>query len=340
MFVIGAPCWAATYYVAQTGDDSNTCDQAQDSNTPKQTIGAGKGCLAPSDTLIIKAGSYNEAITSYTSAGIDGYGIPSGSSWSSPTTIKAEVAGTVTLNGSQDDSVILIASVRDGCPFSLCFTQYVVFDGLVIDGSNAFGFAAVSFAQDHIKIINSEIKNAWSNAIVAWTSDIFIQNNHIHDNGECNDGSASSCGGGQHGIYLASSFSLIEGNYIHDIDGWGVQVFMQDPPFPHDNVVRGNTVFNFGKNAQGRASAGIGLYRSTNNVAYDNIVYNGIAPGSTGIEISLCVDAGCSGSGIYNNTVYNNPIGVNTSSMASGINVQNNDVYSNLLNIVTDDQSQ
>src|SRR5690349_20464972 len=86
-FAIGAPGWAATYYVAQTGDDSNTCDQTQDSNTPKQTIGAGKGCLAPSDTLIIKAGTYNEAITSYTSPGIDGYGIPSGSSWSNPTTI-------------------------------------------------------------------------------------------------------------------------------------------------------------------------------------------------------------------------------------------------------------
>lgn len=332
-FAIGAPGWAATYYVAQTGDDSNTCDQAQDSSTPKQTIGAGKGCLAPSDTLIVKAGTYNETITSYTSPGIDGYGIPSGSSWSNPTTIKAEVAGTVTLNGSQDDTVISVAPVQDGCPFSLCFTQYVVFDGLVIDGSNAFGFAAVSFAQDHIKIINSEIKNVWANAIVATSSDIVVQNNHIHDNGECNDGSASSCSGGQHGIYLAGTFSLVEGNYIHDIDGWGVHVFRQDPPFPHDNVVRGNIVFNFGKNSQGRASAGVGLYRSTNNVAYDNVVYNGIAPYSPGIEISLCVDSGCSGSDVYNNTVYSNPIGVNISSTAYGINVQNNDVYNNAIDI-------
>src|SRR5437867_6990414 len=36
---------AATYYVATTGSDSNTCVQAQSPSTPKQTINAALKCL-------------------------------------------------------------------------------------------------------------------------------------------------------------------------------------------------------------------------------------------------------------------------------------------------------
>ena len=42
---------AATYYVAKTGHDSNTCAQAQSQPTPKQTIRSGLECLYPGDTL-------------------------------------------------------------------------------------------------------------------------------------------------------------------------------------------------------------------------------------------------------------------------------------------------
>ncbi len=36
---------AATYYVATTGSDSNTCMQAQGPSTPKRTINAALNCL-------------------------------------------------------------------------------------------------------------------------------------------------------------------------------------------------------------------------------------------------------------------------------------------------------
>src|SRR5439155_21903705 len=57
-----------TYYVAQTGSNSNACAQAQNSTTPKATIiGASGGisCLAAGDALDIRSGTYNESITSY-----------------------------------------------------------------------------------------------------------------------------------------------------------------------------------------------------------------------------------------------------------------------------------
>ena len=52
----------ATYYVAKTGSDSKSCTQAQSASTPKLTIKAGLACLKGGDTLIIKAGTYNEGI--------------------------------------------------------------------------------------------------------------------------------------------------------------------------------------------------------------------------------------------------------------------------------------
>src|SRR5437667_6769750 len=71
----------ATYYVAKTGSDSNSCSRAQSQSTPKLTINAGAGCLNAGDTLIIKTGTYNEALLNV---------IPSGTA-GSPTTVKSEV---------------------------------------------------------------------------------------------------------------------------------------------------------------------------------------------------------------------------------------------------------
>src|SRR5262249_32596853 len=53
---------AATYYVAKTGSDTNSCSSAQSQSTPKLTINAGAGCLSSGDTLIVKAGVYAEVL--------------------------------------------------------------------------------------------------------------------------------------------------------------------------------------------------------------------------------------------------------------------------------------
>src|SRR5438132_6053065 len=71
----------ATYYVAKTGSDSNSCTSAQSQSTPKLTINAGIGCLSAGDTLIVKAGTYNETLPDV---------IPSGTS-NGNTIVKSEV---------------------------------------------------------------------------------------------------------------------------------------------------------------------------------------------------------------------------------------------------------
>src|SRR5712691_4046826 len=71
----------ATYYVAKTGSDSNSCANAQSQSTPKLTINAGAGCLSAGDTLIVKTGTYDEVLNRV---------IPSGNP-GAPTTLRSEV---------------------------------------------------------------------------------------------------------------------------------------------------------------------------------------------------------------------------------------------------------
>src|SRR5262245_12116041 len=71
----------ATYYVAKTGSNSNSCANARSQSTPKLTINAGAGCLNAGDTLIVKSGVYNEALNDVIPSGIAG----------NPTIVKSEV---------------------------------------------------------------------------------------------------------------------------------------------------------------------------------------------------------------------------------------------------------
>src|SRR4051812_16149188 len=62
---------AATYYVAKSGSNNYSCAQAQSVSTPRLTIVAGIACLTAGDTLMVRAGDYDEGIAS----------TPSGTSW-------------------------------------------------------------------------------------------------------------------------------------------------------------------------------------------------------------------------------------------------------------------
>src|SRR5207244_12453501 len=85
---------AATYYVATTGSDSNTCVQVQSPSTPKQTINAALNCLGTAagagagHTVQVASGTYAETINN---------NLPGGTSWNTPFTLTAATSGTVTL---------------------------------------------------------------------------------------------------------------------------------------------------------------------------------------------------------------------------------------------------
>jgi hypothetical protein len=109
----------ATYYVAKTGSNRNSCKQAKNPATAKQTINAGISCLKGGDTLIVRPGTYSE--------GIKGEDIPSGSS-GTPTVVKSEVKGGAIL---KPDMSVRGISLGHGVN-----QHWVVVDGFVVDGSN------------------------------------------------------------------------------------------------------------------------------------------------------------------------------------------------------------
>src|SRR6266545_2627394 len=81
------PSFAATFYVAKTGSDFNSCGQAQSQSTPRLTVRTGAECLTPGDTLYIKSGIYSERANSIK--------LPPGASWKNATTISNFAADVV-----------------------------------------------------------------------------------------------------------------------------------------------------------------------------------------------------------------------------------------------------
>src|SRR5262245_27657542 len=108
---------AATFYVAKTGSDSNTCTQAQVVSTPKLTVRAGIACMAGGDTLRIRAGTYAETATTP----------PSVTSWSNPTTIA--------INGTD---VVVFGTPNPLLTFNTSL-QYLIVDGIIFDAISGTG---------------------------------------------------------------------------------------------------------------------------------------------------------------------------------------------------------
>src|SRR5439155_5776676 len=116
---------AATYYVAVTGSDSNTCTQVPNPSTPKRTINAALNCLGTAayagagHTVEVAAGTYTETIDN---------NLPGGSSWSAPFTLKAATLGTVTLQPPVGAARCLLMAAAG--------SQYALINGLVCNGVN------------------------------------------------------------------------------------------------------------------------------------------------------------------------------------------------------------
>src|SRR5437667_9605250 len=116
---------AATYYVATTGSDNNTCTQAQNPSTPKRTINAALNCLGTAlgagagHTVQVEAGTYAEMINNT---------LPGGTSWSAPFTLKAAAVGATTIQPPVGAAQCLL--------IARATSQYALLSGLVCDGVN------------------------------------------------------------------------------------------------------------------------------------------------------------------------------------------------------------
>jgi parallel beta-helix repeat protein len=313
---------AATYYVAKTGSNSNTCTQAQSLATPKLTIVSGVTCLAPGDTLHIRAGTYAEFIST----------IPGGTSWSAPVTVAGYPEETVTLTPSGSNPIVHFG----GQGFA---QRYIILDNLVLDGLAGYTMGnpastgahgvfidGVFSRADHIRVQNSEIKRTRLSGIFTGTSPTDplagafneFKNLQVHHCG--NSANLPGSAAIPQGYYINSASNVVEHNDVYANASGGIYVFNSVRIEANNNIIRYNRSHN---NVR---ESGILLSTGANNIAYNNLVYdNGYA--------GIAVDYNASNAKVYNNTVYGNAVrGISLGGSTSNALVRNNIVFNNPTN--------
>ncbi len=140
--------FAATYHVQKNdSSDANPCTAA----SPCLTLKRGSDVLSSGDTLVVHSGTYtNECLGDVDTADVSS--IPPGTSWSVPTTVRANTGDTVTIVRTSQCS-------GGNAPINLGSTssQYIVFDGINIRGNGLF--TLISTGSSNGPITRIQFKN-------------------------------------------------------------------------------------------------------------------------------------------------------------------------------------
>jgi parallel beta helix pectate lyase-like protein/uncharacterized protein DUF1565 len=282
--------FATTYYVATTGDDGNSGTQSR----PFRTIRKGLTMLRAGDTLQLRGGIYYEGINSQNQT------IKSGDSWASPVTIAGHQGEVVTLKGGLN-----LNAYRGSL-------RYLVFDNLTIDGRGVF---VGGLGAQHIKLQNSEIKNAPSNGIQGYDA-AYIEfiNLKVHNNGSSR---------WDHGFYIAMQHTLIDGCDIYNNSGYGIQVYnghCTTYDCADHTTIRNSSIHN------NRGTGGVTLSYGRNISFSNNIVYNN----RNGVHVSYGKPTNIK---IEDNNIYNSVYGILISESSIGTIVQDNILSQNAIAI-------
>jgi len=293
---------AATYYVATTGSDANTCAQAKTQGTPRLTITAGVKCLASGDTLIIKAGRY---------VGQQIYNPPAGSA-SAYTVIKGDPAGArpVLMPNGQSYQRGFYCDRGAACAYIEIRHLEITGaeSGVKLSGSSTVGWP------HHINIIDNVIHNTVGSALGAGTSDTgylggdhLIQGNEFYNIGIGTPGYPP----GTNTIYNPGNRTIIEKNKFHNLSNgigiWHAKKYIQNV------IVRSNVFYDIGRPSIDTWEQGNGGFSAIHvsvpgggHQIYNNIIYRSGEESSFGaIKINPLWDAaGTASVYIYNNTIY------------------------------------
>jgi parallel beta-helix repeat protein len=301
---------AATYYVAKSGNNGNTCAQAQSISTAKLTIAEGLKCLSAGDTLLVRAGNYDEFIDNK---------IPSGSS-GAYTRIANYNGETVWLRPTTGARVLLLGGNQS--------PHHIEIDGINLDASLLPGGVHLSdkdgglptfIRLQDLEIIGSQT-TGYHQVLVTGT-DHRLLNVTIH--GSARSGCGLPCSA--YGIYLAADRVLIDGCNIYDVNGAGIHIYGNTP---ESNIVRNCRIHDITKSGDTRIW-GIEM-NGNNNQIYNNVIYGVGLVGASGGSAGIHVYSG-SGNKLWNNTVVNNPLikGIAIDAGASNTEVRNNIAYGN-----------
>lgn len=316
---------AVTYYVAKTGGGS-TCSLA----SPCLTIAAGIAKLSAGDTLLVRAGTYTETITTAptgtTIAAYPGNCVTAG--------VRGPGGGceAVKINGSAGPSVALVdlsgssGVTVDGFELDATNSQYGfkpgpnnIFKNLNVHDATGAGSGTFPFAGQGVEI------NVAGNGSQ-------ILNSLIHDNGKFLDTNGDGRAG--HGIYNQASNTIIDGNEIYNNGHEGIQLYCNVGGGDNctggqsNNIVRNNRIHDNGLNVP---DCGITMFSNVTGAKphqlYNNLIYNNRGNG-------VCTDnAAGSGQIVYSNTIYGNGASNNgfglTLGHGSGHIIKNNIAWNN-----------
>jgi hypothetical protein len=289
-----------SYVVALDGNDNNPGTPT----LPFRTLARGVSNLKPKDTLLVKPGTYAEALAA---------NIPSGADWNQAVTLKAyDPNNRPVLQPPSGNDRVLFFGIFQGQA-----VHHIVIDGFILDGTNvAVDNVKITDGAHHIRIINSDVKNAPSQGVLI--TGIGSQYNEFINLDVSNNGINEFT----HGMYISTSNNLIEYCRVHDNAAWGIHVYNEHPEWQDDmNVVRHNLVYN---NARvGPRGVGIGLYSGTGHIAYDNIVW--------GNNNGIVVNYNAAGVKVYNNTVYGNNKSGGEANILIGSSATNSQIINNIV---------
>jgi MYXO-CTERM domain-containing protein len=229
--------WAATYYVAQNGND----DAAGDLNAPWATLQHAADTVSAGDTVLVSAGSYA------------GFYLEASGQPGAEITFKGE-AGTLI---SEENS-----ETPDG--INLEGASYVVVEGFTVNGMERAGLRAV--LGDHVTFRNNhaDANGRWG-ILTGFVDDLLIEGNHT-------SGSII-----EHGIYVGNSGDrpIIRRNVVWNNSRNGIHM-NGDAEQGGDGIISGaiveaNTIYSNGADG-GSAINCDGVQDSliVNNLVYDS----------------------------------------------------------------------
>ena len=213
-------------------------------STPKLTINAGIKCLSAGDTLLVRAGNYDEGISS----------MPSGTSW----TNKVRIANYPAKRSGLSPSSMWSGILADVFAFISAISS--ISSSTASTWMAAFGIWTVVFVIDagddahHIRVQNAEIIGNTDNTPYSdWGSvgSRFIGGHVPRSSAGLSfepDGPRSRATGHDtnydngYGIYISAPNNLIENCDIYDNKGAGIQVYNDDGASPDNNIIRNNRI--------------------------------------------------------------------------------------------------
>ncbi len=141
--LVSFPCFAATYYIAPTGNDSTGNGST---TTPWRTFTTADSHMSSGDTLIYKNGTYNYAGSNISD--------PVSGTAGAYTVIQAETAGSVTIIATGTDQNLYPIDISGNSSYQ---PQYIRINGFVLRNTvgcmSIFGYSNTSRA-NHIEIRN------------------------------------------------------------------------------------------------------------------------------------------------------------------------------------------